>query len=520
VDPVKRIPSQLLTQPLSDAEVRIFALLGDVNMRGTALHSLNVSDHRWKPWTEIDFLLVLPFGLMALEVKGGLIRRHEGIWFTGRAQLKESPYDQARSAIFAVRDLLGNRASGLTGWGIVTPDSGPIPDTPESPSWMQASERDCFSAAKFGEWLVQLQSNWRKRYSIKPELTDSEMGQLIGALRPNFDAHVPLSRAAIHVSRDIKRFTDEQLTRLDEFEENERVICRGGAGTGKTFLAIEAARREVGRGNRVLMVARSKLFTSRLAEHVAELTGVVVWAYEPEAGPPLPGPFDALIVDEGQDLLVWDFVSICDRLLRGGMEAGRWYWFMDDAHQAGFYPDTDPDLAQFLKQQCRAAVQRLRTNCRNTENVVAFTKIMTGADIGEALVRGHGPAIETVFVDSHSELSAARKRIELLQNDTSIAPAEIAVLCIDSRLVASISSALGPSIQVHSVREFKGCEATYVLIVGIGSHALTIEDLRSSLYTAVTRSRVWVWIAVPNRLRESWESVIDEYVEGRLTQGP
>ncbi len=33
----------------------------------------------------------------------------------------------------------------------------------------------------------------------------------------------------------------EQLERLDEIEENDRIIIRGSAGTGKTLLAVEAA---------------------------------------------------------------------------------------------------------------------------------------------------------------------------------------------------------------------------------------------------------------------------------------
>ena len=43
----------------------------------------------------------------------------------------------------------------------------------------------------------------------------------------------------------------EQLKRLDESEENNRMLVRGSAGTGKTLLAVEAALRQAERGGKV-----------------------------------------------------------------------------------------------------------------------------------------------------------------------------------------------------------------------------------------------------------------------------
>ena len=62
--------------------------------------------------------------------------------------------------------------------------------------------------------------------------------------------------------REVPRYTDseagqrvqldrEQLKRLDEIEENNRMLIRGSAGTGKTLLAVEAALRQAERGGKV-----------------------------------------------------------------------------------------------------------------------------------------------------------------------------------------------------------------------------------------------------------------------------
>lgn len=515
---MKRIPNQLLKRPESNAEVEIFDLFGQVNLPGFCLHSLNVSEHEWKPWTEIDFVLVTSFGLLALEVKGGVVRRRDGYWYTNENQLKESPYDQVRRAVFEVRRQLGREMVGLSGWGVVTPDSGQIPETPETPAWMQATERECASAEKFRNWLGKLERHWREKLPTTAPLSESQMGALLARLRPNFEAHVPLGRQALHIDRQIKKFTDEQLHRLDEFEENRRIICRGGAGTGKTFLAIEAARRESAAGRSVLMVARSSLFAEKLRSDVSQLPDVKVWNYAKKSLPVHDGPFDVLIVDEGQDLLIMDFIDVADRLLQGGLERGRWLWFMDDQNQAGLYRDTDKAVFDLLREQCGAALQRLRVNCRNTENIVAFTRTMTGADIGEAKVCGKGLPVVHEFLHLGKELAALSRRLSKLGADAEISMGDVVVLVVDPSCVAAISSVVGKGIAVHSVRDYKGCEANWVVVVGFPDSTVSIKDIAVELYTAVTRSRVGVWIILPERLQPSWESVVNDYVKRRIPE--
>lgn len=515
---MRRIPGQLLKRPSSEAEVAIFDLFERVNLRGVCLHSLNVSGHDWKPWAEIDFLLITPFGLMGLEVKGGVIRRLDGCWYTNREQLKESPYDQVRTAMYGVRKQLGDELPGLMGWGVVTPDSGLLPETIETPRWMQAAESDCASPEKFGRWLVELEARWRDKVKRSPPpLTDVDMTRLLSRLRPNFEAHIPLGRHALHINTQIRKFTAEQLQRLDEFEENRRVICRGGAGTGKTFLAIEAARRESAAGRSVLMVARSPLFTAKLRDEVVQLSGVKVWSFGSDSAPSQEASFDVLIVDEGQDLLLMDFINAANQVLRGGLERGRWFWFMDDQNQAGFYMDTDKAVIDLLRDQCGAALQRLRVNCRNTENIVAFTEQMTGAAIGEAKVCGKGQPVGREFVSDDDERIVLSRQLSRFKHDREIANGDVVVLVMDPARVGEISGVVGDRARVYSVRDFKGCESNWVIVAGVPESARSIEGLSAELYTAVTRSRVGVSIIVPARLKDSWESVLKDYVTRRIT---
>ena len=53
--------------------------------------------------------------------------------------------------------------------------------------------------------------------------------------------------------------TEEQYDRLDELEANPRCLFEGAAGTGKTLLALEYAKRASNSGANVLMVCFNRL---------------------------------------------------------------------------------------------------------------------------------------------------------------------------------------------------------------------------------------------------------------------
>ena len=150
---------------------------------------------------------------------------------------------------------------------------------------------------------------------------------------------------------------------LDGLTENPRVVIRGSAGTGKTLLAIEEARRQRALGNRVLLCCFNQMLAAKLSD-LEDLEGVDVHHFHgllghlidaaglqdrlPDATPDelfrvfMPsvtleaileldnlGAYDVLVVDEGQDLLLPDYIDVLDALLDGGWAEGRWRVFLD-----------------------------------------------------------------------------------------------------------------------------------------------------------------------------------------------
>src|SRR5262249_14700306 len=133
---------------------------------------------------------------------------------------------------------------------------------------------------------------------------------------------------------ELTRFTQEQFAALDAMEANARVAFEGPAGTGKTFLAIEAAQRAAVAGRRVLFLCFNRMLGDWLRAQNAALSPTVTtetlhafmlgiasirppsrppdsfWAFQlPElAADKILGdeafePFDELIIDEAQDIL-------------------------------------------------------------------------------------------------------------------------------------------------------------------------------------------------------------------------
>ena len=486
----------------SKAEEKVFGLLKECCPDGYALHSINISSHRWKPWTEIDFVCVTAFGLLALEVKGGAISRHGGHWFTNGKPLKESPFDQVRAATFELIKEIDLKGASF-GWAVVMPDSDSVPTTSEHPREMQAVYSDCASPRAFARWIASLEQYWSAKRSNYRTIDSRLQSDLVRQMRPNFDAAVPLGRQAKLLNEQILQFTEEQFLRLDEYAENDRILCRGGAGTGKTFLGVEVAKRESAIGRKVLVVARSKPLVEWIRKRL-DLPGVTVCAADD-----LPGPqatddlFDVLIVDEGQDLLSLKYLDRLDGLLNGGLTDGRWRWFMDDQQQSGFHNDVDSTAIQLIDTR-GVTRQKLRMNCRNTKQITEFTQFTTGADIGEAKLRGGGKEPEFRFVTAETELDILNSQLRSWHRDHEVAYGRMAVLVCRPDDVPRVRDAVDRQVRVESVRDFKGLEAEFVALVGIPGEPGVLEQMRAAIYTGLTRARIELWVAVPESIRGEW----------------
>jgi hypothetical protein len=513
---MKMIPDQVFRFPGdSAAEKKVFELLRNCPMDGIVLHSLNLSQHKYKKWAEIDFFCVTGFGIFAIEVKGGRISRHLGRWFTNNKPLDESPFDQVRGGFHAFETLLFGDTRGFnSGWGVVFPDSSRVPETPENPEVLQGDFSTCRSQRNFDRWLESLARYWRSKKGKRSSLSSREVLSLVKKLRPNFDVPIPLGEHAERLNERILNFSQEQFDRLDEINENDRIICRGGAGTGKTFLALETARREAARGLKVLFIARSPHLVDWVRSGLPLGNITVLTADELCRQAAIDNMFDLMVADEGQDLLVYSYLETLDRVLRDGFSGGRWRWFMDDQNQSGMHSDTDPDSIEFL--QPGATLKRLKKNCRNTREIVESTQYTTGADIGEAELDGNGEYPQIEFVELDTECDRIFRCLRKWHDD-GVGWDRMIVLVCDGREHRRITQGASGRVRVETVLDFKGLEADFVALGGISADPDSLESLRAEIYTGMTRARIHLFVAVPLALKDAWQKIREENASRMLS---
>ena len=385
----------------SQAEKKIFDRLRRAfDDHYIAYHSLKPTRHPHKRFPEIDFVICCPEGLYVIEVKGGRIACHEGVWQyqdrNGRTtQSQESPFRQAEAAL---RGLMGDLRANLPddvldrvtiGYGVVFPDCEWRSDGAE---WDPAMLADARRSRDLESWLRGLFEYWRERDGGKGQPDDGALRRLQEYLRPDVDT--PMSEVDTRLfhrvedaGRRVERFTDDQMRMADVAEANPRVLCAGGAGTGKTFLAERLARRWAEAGLQVALVCRSPWLRHFLASTLSMpgLTVSLIDGVRLDCRRAGLERFDALIVDEGQDLFEMSCIETLDGVLAGGLEAGRWCWFHDLNNQS---------LTNRFDRHARDRLESLdpvrmplRINCRNTRVILEWIQDTLDADLG---VRGAG----------------------------------------------------------------------------------------------------------------------------------
>jgi hypothetical protein len=522
------IPRELPSDLDTTAELRVHAALAALDLPGVGLHSLLLPEHDYKLTAEIDFLLIMEMVVLVVEVKGARVARRHGVWsYSDRVghyrESREGPFGQAGSAMYALRARLKERLPPnlLTdvpfGFVVITPDV----DLPVSAEWADETYigRGPFSRTNgLRDELRRAAQYWvAKHHGACPIRTDVRE-QLLGVLRPDFDRSPGLAARASLLDASFDRLTAEQFARLDLIIDNPRVLCAGGAGTGKTYLAAEVARRFRRTGGEVLFTCRSPILAAYLQGRLAG-SGVRVVAYDDLGG--FRGRADHLVVDEAQDLMSFEHLDVLDGVLDGGLERGRWVMFFDPNGQAHVYDEYDEDALAMLRGT-GAVPATLRHNCRNTPQIAFQTRALTGADIGVS-VAGSGPEVEfRPCADQVEEAARLGAHLRLLY-EQDVPGRDVTLLSLRGDWETSSARRLrdarrgrirvldirwaatwpGNEMSWASVKDIKGLENRFICVIDVDG--LAGEHL-DELYVALSRARAGLWVAVDpaasDRVRE------------------
>lgn len=406
---------------------------------------------------EIDILVLWPgFGIAVIEVKGGRVSVEDGRWITQDAQghrnrLKVSPLEQAMVAKHTLVDYLHSRVSTLPG-----PIShlAVLPYTQLPQGWDQPD-------ALRGQLIdsTQLDSiagaiSTQLRYDFTPERDNISIPHefVLKNLRRTNQAVENVSLRATEISDRADELSREQAKLISILRHQNRAEISGGAGTGKTYLALLKSQALTRDGKRVALMCYSRglgrflqLFTAQWPEedrpaYVGLFHDLPIsWGAAPGSDDdseywehhlprqlkdladerPRKNLFDAIVIDEGQDfsLLWWEAVQSC---LRNQVD-GTLYVFTDERQRIFGREGASPITMNPIQ---------LDENLRNSEQIVAgFADLALDPPIPR---NGPGEEIDWVETDLESALAEADGQVESLM-DAGWNPDDIALLTTGSR---------------------------------------------------------------------------------------
>ncbi|MEY4567052.1 MAG: hypothetical protein RLY14_2022 [Planctomycetota bacterium] len=492
---------------------------------------------------ETDFLILDPaFGLLVLEVKGGDIRHRvengKDVYFralpNGQERDPGNPFEQARKSIHTIEKILqlkddSNWFGGCYGYAVAFPDQtnkGALPNDADNSIVFLAEHLDDMGRAVRGAF-----KRWNRKQN--PCISPEQMRLCRERLRPIFGLVPALWRKIEKDEEQLVTLTVQQQQVMEGLTENRRLAVKGGAGTGKTMLALWRAIEFAKEGKDTLFLCFNKYLAQWLNDRVNHELDVATknkllittfhslcWDFYRRAGIPFSPPqnteqkkafwskavpemmfdvllnavpslrFDAIIVDEAQDFQS-DWWIVIESLSRE--HSSRLILFYDPNQNVyksdNLFPQTE-------------TVYNLKVNCRNTREIHDFSAQFINADTTSSPRVPHGIApIEVTVTDAQDQRDKCEKFLKQWKNDYRIEPNRIAILSsltlsnscfgISSRVAGmDITTDLlqwknAEGVLFSSLTAFKGLEADAIVLLKERMNPPSASDL----YVATSRAK-------------------------------
>jgi Nuclease-related domain/UvrD-like helicase C-terminal domain/AAA domain len=529
----KMIPSEPFAgTPIS--ERRVFDALRCLNDEWTVLHSVNWQSKRAgrQGDGEADFVLISNRdGVVVLEVKGGNIAIKKGCWVTtdhaGVEHIIKDPFRQATDSKHALLAYLGSNGIRLSDislmHAVAFPDvavaSSLGPAAPGPITW------DSRALASIDQTIRTTIHHWGGRSSLSIKQTQ----HMIGLIAPTVSIRRRLAEDIADVRTKLIELTGEQIWIFSQLRSVRNALVTGGAGTGKTILAIERARRLASDGFRTLLVCYKELlsrfismqFENDLGVHATTFRGLCAseaakaslhiprerveewWeATAPvlliEAAAKNETSFDAIVVDEGQDFSE-DWIGAL-RLLSSGSNDAPMYVFAD-RHQRLYrrHWEAPGDWTRL----------ELNLNCRSTIPIAERVASLFGEPLQARGTAGPAPQFYVIDVQNEGTRFVQNFSARLI-DDEGIRPDQICLLSNDAPLLSRLRELLAGSsafvrfgergIVTETIARYKGLEADVVIVV-VTDDLLKDTHASELLYTGISRAKAALFVVGSEAVR-------------------
>ena len=495
---------------------------------------------------EIDFVICDPNrGFLVIEVKGGGISSNPetGKWFSidrsGQEHPIKDPIKQALNAKHAIYRKL-KKFNKLNEFPFASSSSGHsvfFPDIKFNNSLIKPDcERQMIGTAEnlsnMGEWIEKAFEFCSADYSKGPGSAGMElMKQTFG--RP-ISANALTSSNIEAAEKRVLELTSTQSSLLSFIKSRRRAIISGGAGTGKTVLAVEKAKELAADGYKTLVTCYNRPLADFLrfnlaseenisvldvhqiakryidAANAATKRDLIEEIQEMHRGADLwdvimpialwdsaefvETRFDAIVCDEGQDIPE-DFWMPLQRIL-------------SDFDNSPFFIFRDENQDIFKRSTSSVFEEipfNLGINCRNTSEIHAYAYQNYRGPAVTAPNTSNIPVtnLTTRGIVEQSELITVQ--IRQMLTDPGISPSDIVVLISSAENSSRLKGELaqkkisnsvnwtanhrqsGNEVLIETVKRFKGLEARIVILWLDDGGISPIEG--EELYVGSSRAR-------------------------------
>ncbi|WP_169460987.1 NERD domain-containing protein [Ktedonobacter racemifer] len=532
------IPSPMRSDTKSPAERRLYELFRtQLSDDWLVFHSVPWQARNVKYGArdgEADFVLLHPdIGLLVLEVKGGHIRYvgESGQWFSNEYVIHD-PFEQAKTSKYHLLQVLKEQPYWSShriniGHAVAFPDVDISqshhmlrPDAPRTIILDKGQTRNLEA------WLHDVFHYWSGQNQDSGTPGQFGAREVKNVLSPSLYLKPLLSSEFEDEEEEFLRLTQEQFQLLDFLRHHRRVAISGCAGSGKTLMAVEKAKKLHQQGFSVLLTCYNYNLAAYLRESVNDYPNIHVHHFHglcshlaKEAGllneKALQSPsqdyynttlpsllfeaidrvdwrVDAIVIDEGQDFREeWELAL---------------QYLLHDPDNGIFYIFYDNNQKLYQEDQRYLPLQQapfpLSKNCRNTRHIHNFALQFYDAD---SLITSDTPQGREVVIERYSGndqlKKLLRRTIHHLVQEEQVAAEDIVILTPRApqhsalthmgmlgnfRLVSTPTWASG-EIFYTTIHQYKGLESPVVILVELEpDYAPNIETL---LYIGSSRAR-------------------------------
>ena len=475
--------------------------------------------------SETDFVVFHPQkGIVCIEAKAGQVRCVGGKWYYGSGieMSRGGPYRQADlnkwklEKYFTQNGLsdLWNKCKVLHAVWFPSIDRAYL----NSIHFTSDADR---SITLTKESLTSIEPDIERLFAIQlpsgveMDLTKNEAQKILSnVLCPSFDL-VPSVASEMSIKRNaFNRLLKEQANVLNFLEEQPYAIINGVAGTGKTMIALEKARRHAENNERVLFLCYNRLLCDFLRENYAheQISYYTIDAlacslcrtssadyelleqklellyYEGEF------PYKHIVIDEGQDfgqdqIEETRIIDTLETIVLSNEISGTFYLFYDKNQLV-----QGRQIPKYITEaDCKLTLYR---NCRNTENIAITSMRPLGKDkvpkMFKGAVAGDPPRIH-ISDDIESQIQYLDNTLHKLIGDKVKDVVILTCTTVEkSWLYPHLQNGkykkFGQDILFTTCRKFKGLEADAIILIDVVADTFDSYN-KLMFYVGTSRAR-------------------------------